>query len=171
MDFAYEIHCYTLELPVGIFLYEMEDIFRILLQLMDRVGVGWVHRHGNGAFNGRKIHDYAAVIISNFSRAELFVCLRPAVGDKVVLSFLIGYPDRRPAGSLGGHHIDRIAILDRKPCNARPDELHHFVLHIAVFINSSDNGECYILRADAGLRFAGQINGYHTRIRKIIGTS
>ena len=147
-----EIHLYTLELFVGVFLYEMENILRILLHLVDGVRVARMHRHGDRAFDSGEINIHTAVIICHFCRIELFVCFRSAVRDKVSLRLFIRYPDGGPAGRLRGHDINRVAVFDREAGNAGADEFHHLVLYIAILIDSSDDAQRHVLRANAGLR-------------------
>ena len=164
-----QIHGHALELLVGLLLDSVEDVPGVFLQLMDGVGVGRVHGHGDGALHRGEIHIDAAVIVSDLGGIELLVGLGSAVGDKVALGLLVRDPDGGPAGGLGGHDINGVAVLDGEVCNAGADKLHGLVLHVAILINRADDGEGHVLGADAGTGCAGEVDGDHAGISKVIG--
>ena len=166
---AHEIHGHTLELFVCLLLYGVEDVLRVFLQFVDGVGVGGMHWHGDGALHRGEIDIHTAVVPGNFGGVQLLVCLGSAVGDEVALGLLVGDPDGGPTGGLGGHDVDRVAVLDGEIGDAGADKLHGLVLHVAVFVHRADDGQSHVLRADAGTGCAGEVNGDHAGIGKIIG--
>ena len=169
MILGHEIHGHALELLVCLLLNGVQDILWILQQLVDGVGVGRVHRHGDGAFHRGKVHIDAAVVVCDLCRVQLLIGFGPAVDGEIAFGLVVGDPDGAPAGGFGGHDVDGVAVLDGEAGNARADEFHGLVLHIAVFVHRADDGERHVLRADAGPGRAGQINGDHAGIRKVVG--
>ena len=169
MVLAEKIHANTLQLPVGFFLHLMENIRRIGQQLVNGEDIGGMHGHGDGAFHGGKVNADAAVVIGHIGRGQRAVGLRPAVGFKIALGFIVGDPDGTPAGGLRGHHIDGVAILDGQVGNARAYKLHYLVFHIAIFIYAPHNGKGHVMGAYTGPGPAGQIDGHHLGAGKVIG--
>ena len=127
-----------------------------------------MHRHGDGAFDGGKIHVYAAVIVCRMLRSHLFVCLRPSVVFKITLCFVVRHPDGAPAGGLRGHDVYGVPVFYRKSRYARTHELHYLIFDIAVLIYCSDDGQGHVMRAYAGPRASGKVDGYGLRISEVI---
>ena len=89
---AVQVDLGTLDLLVGLFLYQMQDVLGVGLQLVDGVGVGGMHGHGDGALHGGKVDVDAAVIVSDLSGVQLLV--DPADGHAECSS--AGSPHRSP---------------------------------------------------------------------------
>ena len=68
---------------------------------------------------------------------------------------IIGSPDGGQAGGLGGHNIHAITVVSSHGRNAWSDELHYFILYIAILVNSSADSQCDIVRSNERLRFSG----------------
>ena len=63
------------------------------------------------------------------------------MNHEVALGLLVGHPDGRPAGGLGGHDVDGVAELDGQICHAGADELHDLVLDVAVLVDSAADAQ------------------------------
>ena len=150
-----QVHRHAFQLLVRVFLNGVKDILRILQQLVNGIGVRRMHRHGNGALNGGKIDIDAAVVVCDFGRIKLLISFGSAMNREVAFGLVVGDPNGTPAGGLGGHDVNGVAVLNRKTGNARANKLHCLVLDIAIFIYGADNGERHILRTDAGLGCSG----------------
>ena len=127
-----------------------------------------MHRHGDGAFDGGKVHVYAAVIICRVLRSHLFVGLRPSVVFKITLCFLVSHPDGAPAGCLRGHDVYGVPVFYRKSCYARTHKFHYLIFYIAVLIDCSDYGQGHVMRSYAGPWASGKVDGYGLRISEVI---
>ena len=171
VEFAVQIHLGTLDLLVGLFLNFVQDVGCVLLQLVDGVGVGGVHRHCDGGLDGGQIDVDATVVVSDLSRLQFLEVLRTAMDGVVTLGLLIGDPDGGPAGGLGGHDVDGVAILDGQAGNAGADELHDLVLDIALLIDGTADAQSHIVGADARARLAGQVDGNDLRTSEVIGSA
>ena len=84
----------TGNLAVGTCLYLMEDITRILLQLLDRIGIAGMHRHGDHRLYPRKIDIDTSIIVGDSLRREFPIGLRTAVKRKIVMDTIICHPYR-----------------------------------------------------------------------------
>ena len=81
----------------------------------------------------------------------------------------IGTPDGAEAGGFRGHHVDAVTIIGIHGGDARSDELHHFVFHVAFLEDRADDRQRHVVRPDARLRLAGQMNRDDARISHVIG--
>ena len=63
-ELGHDVHLGTLDLLVCILLDQVQNVSGVLLQLMDGVGVGGVHGHGDGALHGSELNADAAVTVS-----------------------------------------------------------------------------------------------------------
>ena len=166
-----DVHLGALDLLVGVLLNQVQDVFGVLLKLVDGVGIGGVHGHGNGGLNGGEVNVHAAVVVSNVRGLDLFVSLGTAVDGEVAPGLLVGDPDGGPAGGLGGHNVNGVPELHRKILDAGANELHDLVFHIAVLVHSAADAQGYVVGADAGLRRAGQVNGNDAGAGEVISPS
>ena len=171
VELAVQIHLGTLDLLVGLFLYSVQDIGSVGLQLVDGVGVGGVHRHSDGGLNGAQVDVDAAIVVGHLRRLQLLEVLRTAVDGVVTLGLLIGDPDGGPAGGLGGHDVDGVAILDGQAGNAGADELHDLVLDIALLIDGTADAQSHVVGTDARAGLAGQVDGNDLRTSEVIGAA
>ena len=71
------------------------------------------------------------------------------------LGVIIGSPDRGQTGGLGGHSIHKVTVVSSHRRNARSNELHYFILYIAIFINSAADSQRNIVRSNERRRFSG----------------
>ena len=166
-----EVHLDALELLVGILFHNVEDVSRVLLQLVDRVGVGGMHRHRDRALDGGQVDVDAAVVPGHVGGLEFLVVLRTAVDGQVFPGLVVGDPDGGPAGGLGGHDVDRVAVFHGQAGDAGADELHDLVLDVAVLVDRADDAQSNVVGADAGLGRAGQIDRDDARALEIVGSS
>ena len=130
-----------------------------------------MHRQGDHALNGGQIQLDAAVVVGYIGRFQLFVGLRAVVLLEVLFRNIVCLPDGGPAGGLGGHDIDAVAVVGGKIGNAGADKLHDLVLHIAVGVGGGHQRQRDIVGADAGVGFAGQIDGDHAGVGHVVGTA
>ena len=171
VELAVEVHLSALDLLVGLFLHSVEDVGGVGLQLVDGVGVGGVHGHCDGGLDGVEVDVDAAVVVSHIGRSQLLVSLGTAMDHEVALGLLVGHPDGRPAGGLGGHDVDGVAELDGQICHAGADELHDLVLDVAVLVDSAADAQGHVVGADACAGLAGQIDGDDLRTGEVIGAA
>ena len=171
-DLAHQIHMYlAAQLLVGLILGRLQNFFGVGFQLADGVGVARVHRQRDHALNSGEVQLDAAVVVGNIGGFQLFVGFGAVVLLEILLRHSVGLPDGRPAGGLGGHDIDAVAIVGGKVGNARADELHDLVFHVAVGIGGCHQRQRDVVRADAGVRLAGQVDGYHAGVGHIVGAA
>ena len=67
-EFAVQIHPGTLDLLIGLFLHLVQNVRRILLELVDGIYIAGMHGHCNGALYRRHVHIHASVIVGKLSR-------------------------------------------------------------------------------------------------------
>ena len=113
----------------------------------------------------------AAVVPGHVGGLEFLVVLRTAVDGQIFLGLVIGDPDGGPAGGLGGHNVDGVAVFHGQTGDAGADEFHDLVLDVAVLIDSADNAQGDVVGADAGLGSAGQINRDHAGALEVVGSA
>ncbi len=171
MELTDNVHLRTLDLLVGVLLNQMENVSGVLLQLVDGIGVAGVHGHSDGALYGGQVNVDTAVIVSNVSRLDFLVGFGTAMDGEILFCLFVRDPDGRPAGGLGGHHVDGVAVLHRQVGDTRTDKFHNLILNVAAFVDRADDGKSHILRANAGTGRTGQVNGDHTGTGKVIGTA
>ena len=112
---------------------------------------------------------YTAIIVCDIGRFQALVGLRTTVLRQETVRVGVGTPDGTQAGGFRGHHVDAVAIISVHGGDARPDEFHHFVFHIPFLEDCADDCQRDVVRADARLRFACQINRDDARISHVIG--
>ena len=83
----------------------------------------------------------------------------------------VGFPDGGPAGGLGGHDVDAVAVFHGQLGHAGAHELHHLVLHIAVGIHRAADGQGHVLGAHAGAGFAVQVDQDDAGTGHVIGAA
>ena len=159
------------QLLVGLILSSLQNLFRVGFQFADRVSVARVHRQGDHALDRRQIQLNAAVIVGHIGGLQFLVGLRAVVLLEVLLCNIVRLPDGGPAGCLGGHNINAVAVVGGKIGNAGADKLHDPVLHIAVGVGGGHQRQRDIVGADAGVGLAGQIDGDHAGVGHIIGAA
>ena len=90
---------------------------------------------------------------------------------EVLFRNIVCLPDGGPAGCLGGHDVDAVAVIGTQIGNAGADKLHDLVLHIAVGVGGGHQRQRDIMGADTGVGLAGQIDGDHAGVGHIVGAA
>ena len=171
-DLADEVHLdLAAQLPVGLVLCRLQDLFGVGLQLADRVGVAGVHRQRDHALDGGEVQLNAAVVVGHVGGLQFLISLGAAMLHKIFLRGIVGLPDGGPAGRLGGHDVDAVAVVGTQVCHAGADELHDLVLHIAVGVGRGNQRQRNVVRADARSGLAGQVDGNDPGIAHIVGAA
>ena len=171
-DLADEVHLdLAAQLPVGLVLRRLQDLFGVGLQLADRVGVAGVHRQRDHALDGGEVQLNAAVVVGHVGGLQFLISLGAAMLHKIFLRGIVGLPDGGPAGRLGGHDVDAVAVVGTQVRHAGADELHDLVLHIAVGVGRGNQRQRDIVRADARSGLAGQVDGNDPGIAHIVGAA
>ena len=169
MNFAHQIQAQVriLDKFLGIFLDTVQNICHICVQFTNLETVRGVERKRDHTVDGGQVDVNAAVIISNISGVELFEISSTAMLHQEGFRILIGAPDGRQAGGFCRHHIDAVAVIGGHGRDAGSDKLHDFVLDVTIGKDSRNNGDGNILRSDAGIGLAIQIDCYDLRTGSI----
>ena len=171
-DLADQVHLdLAAQLLIGLILSSLQNLFRVGFQFADWVSVAGVHRQGDHALNGGQIQLNAAVIVGHIGGLQFLVGLGAVVLLKILLRGIVSLPDGRPAGRLGRHDINAVAVISAKIGNAGADKLHDLVLHIAVGVGGGHQRQRDIMGADTGVGLAGQVDGDHAGVGHIVGAA
>ena len=146
-----------------------EQFLGVFAELADRVGVGGMEGQRDHRLDSGKIDLHQPVVHRALLRVQRRIFLRAQMGFIPALHLLVGLPDRGKAGGFGRHDVDAVAVFDGEVGNAFANEFHDLVLDKAAGEHLFDDGQRHILRADALLRLAGQVDRHHIGIGDIIG--
>ena len=155
----------------GLELHLMQDVLEVLVELVDLKAVGRMERQRDHGLDTRQIDFDAAVVVGNIGGLELAVVLAATVHGQKRVRVLVGSPDARQTGGLGGHNVDAVAVVGRHARDARAHELHDLVLNVALGKDGADDGERHVVRADAGARGAREVDGNDAGIGDIVGVA
>ena len=155
----------------GLKLHLMQDVLEVLVELVNLKAVGRMERQGDHGLDARQIDLDAAVVVGNIGGLELAVVVAATVHGQKRARVLVGGPDARQAGGLGGHDVDAVAVIGRHACDARAHELHDLVLNVTLGKDGADDGERHVVRADAGARGAREVDGNDAGIGDIVGVA
>ncbi len=146
-----------------------QNILQVRVQLVDRISVARVERHGDHRADFREIDADHTVVICRFARRELHIISASSVNVVKFLHGSVRLPDRRQTGGLGCHNINSDAVVHTQIRHTVAEELHHLIVHIPVCEYLADNGERNILRSDKRRRLSGQTDADHLRHIDIVG--
>jgi len=152
-------------------LHLVQDVLEILVELVNLEAVGRMERQRDHGLDARQIDLDAAVVVGNIGGLELAVVVAAAVHGQKRVCVLVGSPDARQAGGLGGHDIDAVAVVSRHTRDAGAHKLHDLVLNVALGKDGADDGERHIVRADAGARGAREVDGDDAGIGNVVGVA
>ena len=155
----------------GLELHLAQDVLEVLVELVDLKAVGRMEWQRNHGLDARQIDLDAAVVVGNIGGLELAVVVAAAVHGQKRVRVLVGGPDARQAGGLGGHDVDAVAVVGRHARDAGAHKLHDLVLNVALGKDGSDDGERHIVRADAGARGAREVDGDDAGIGDVVGVT
>ena len=171
-DLAHQVHVdLATQLLVGLVLGRLQNLFGVGFQLTDGVGIAGVHRQRNHALDGGEVQFDAAVIVGHVGGLQLFVGFGAIVLREIFFRHIVGLPDGGPAGGLGGHDVDAVAVVSGEVGHTGADELHDLVFHVAVGVGGSHQRQRHIVGADAGVGLAGQVDGHHAGVGHIVGAA
>ena len=155
----------------GLELHLMQDVLEVLVELVDLKAVRRMERQRDHGLDTRQIDFDAAVVVGNIGGLELAVVLAATVHGQKRVRVLVGGPDARQAGGLGGHDVDAVAVVGRHARDTGAHELHNLVLNVTLGKDGADDGERHIVRADAGTRGAREVDGDNAGIGNIVGVT
>jgi len=155
----------------GLELHLVKDVLEVLVELVNLKAVGRMERQRNHGLDARQIDLDAAVVVGNIGRLELAVVVAAAVHGQKRVRVLVGGPDARQAGGLGGHDVNAVAVVGRHARDARAHKLHDIVLDVALGKDGANDGERHVVRADAGARGAREVDGHDAGIGDIVGVA
>ena len=155
----------------GLELHLMQDVLEVLVELVNLEAVGRMERQRDHGLDVRQIDLDAAVVVGNIGGLELAVVVAAAMHGQKRVRILVGGPDARQAGGLGGHDVDTVAVVGRHTRDAGAHKLHDLVLDVALGKDGADNGERHVVRADAGTRGARKVDGNDAGIGDIVGVA
>ena len=155
----------------GLELHLVKDVLEVLVELVDLKAVGRMERQRDHGLDARQIDLDAAVVVGDIGGLELAVVVAAAVHGQKCVCVLVGGPNARQAGGLGGHDIDAVAVIGRHARDARAHELHDLVLDVALGKDGTDDGERHVVRANAGARGAREVDGDNAGIGDIVGVA
>ena len=155
----------------GLELDLMQDVLEVLVELLDLKAIGRMERQRDHGLDARQVDLDAAVVIGDISGLELAVVVAAAVHGQKRVRVLVGGPDARQAGGLGGHDIDAVAVVGRHARDARAHKLHDLVLDVTLGKDGADDGKRHIVRADSGARGAREVDGDDAGIGNVVGVA
>ena len=155
----------------GLELHLVKDVLEVLVELVNLEAVGRMERQRDHGLDARQIDLDAAVVVGNIGGLELAVVVAAAVHGQKRVRVLVGGPDARQAGGLGGHDIDAVTVVGRHARDAGAHKLHDLVLDVALGKDGADDGERHVVRADAGARGAREVDGNNAGIGNIVGVT
>ena len=155
----------------GLELHLVKDVLEVLVELVNLEAVGRMERQRDHGLDARQIDLDAAVVVGNIGRLELAVVVAAAVHGQKRVRVLVGGPDARQAGGLGGHDIDAVTVVGRHARDAGAHKLHDLVLDVALGKDGADDGERHVVRADAGARGAREVDGNNAGIGDVVGVT
>ena len=155
----------------GLELHLMQDVLEVLVELVDLEAVGRMERQRDHGLDARQVDLDATVVVGDIGGLELAVVVAAAVHGQKCVCVLVGSPDARQAGGLGGHYVDAVAVVGRHARNTRTHELHDLILDVALGKDGTDDGERHVMRADAGTRGAHEVNGNDAGIGNVVGVA
>ena len=146
-----------------------EDLLGVSQKIVDGVDVGGMEGQGDHGFHLVKINVDHGVIVSHVGRGKLLVLLGSAVNLVVLLDHFIGDPDGGQAGCLGGHDVDAVSEVDGKSLHTRSHEFQHLVLNKAVSKGGAHQSQRHVVRADALLGGAVEVDHNHLGAVHVVG--
>ena len=152
-------------------LHLVQDVLEVLVELVDLKAIGRMERQRDHGLDARQVDLDATVVVGDIGGLELAVVVAAAVHGQKRVRVLVGGPDARQAGGLGGHDIDAVAVIGRHVRDARAHKLHDLVLNVTLGKDSADDGERHIVRADAGTRGTREVDGHDAGIGDIVGVA
>ena len=155
----------------GLELHLVQDVLEVLVELVNLKAVGRMERQRDHGLDARQIDLDAAVVVGNIGGLELAVVVAAAVHGQKCVCVLVGSPDARQTGGLGGHDVDAVAVIGRHARDARAHKLHDLVLDVALGKDGTDDGERHVVRANAGARGAREVDGNDAGIGDIVGVA
>ena len=155
----------------GLKLHLVKDVLEVLIELVDLKAVGRMERQRDHGLDARQVDLDAAVVVGDIGGLELAVVVAAAVHGQECVRVLVGGPDARQAGGLGGHDVDAVAVVGRHARDAGAHELHDLVLNVALGKDGADDGERHVVRADAGARGTREVDGNDAGIGDIVGVA
>ena len=155
----------------GLELHLMQDVLEVLVELLDLKAVGRMERQRDHGLDVRQIDLDAAIVVGNIGGLELAVVVAAAMHGQKRVRILVGGPDARQAGGLGGHDVDAVAVVGRHARDTGAHELHNLVLNVTLGKDGTDDGERHVVRADAGARGAREVDGNDAGIGDIVGVA
>ena len=155
----------------GLELRLVQNVLEVLVELVNLKTVGRMERQRDHGLDARQVNLDATVVVGDIGGLELAVVVAAAVHGQECVRVLVGGPDARQAGGLGGHDIDAVAVIGRHACDARAHKLHDLVLDVALGKDGADDGERHVVRADAGARGAREADGDNAGIGNVVGVA
>ena len=155
----------------GLELHLVKDVLEVLVELVDLKAVRRMERQRDHGLDTRQIDFDAAVVVGNIGGLELAVVLAATVHGQKRVRVLVGGPDARQAGGLGGHDVDAVAVIGRHVRDARAHELHDLILNVTLGKDGTDDGERHVVRANAGVRGAREVDGNDAGIGNVVGVA
>ncbi len=136
-----------------------EQVFGVLVELSDGVGVARVEGQGDHRFDSGKIHMHNLVVPGTFFGIELLVGICAAVGREEFVNHFVCLPDTGEAGGFSGHDVDAEAVVHGEGRNAGANEFHDAVLHDGIAEHRTDDRDGNVVGANAGAKLAGEVDG------------
>ena len=155
----------------GFFLDLVQNVTEVRVQFINFKGIAGVERQRNHRLDGGQINIDHTIVIGSGGGVKLAVIIAAAMHGQEFAGLFIGAPNGGQAGGFGRHNVNAVAVIGGHARHAGTDELHDLILDIAVLEHCTDNRQCNILRADAGVRLAVQIDADDSGISNIIGVA
>ena len=169
-DVAAQIHGdLAAQLLVAGLFHLLEDALGIGLQLMDGVGDGGMEGQRDHTLNLAQVDMDNAVVISAVFGLQLLKVFGTADIFVIGLDLFVGDPDGGQAGGLGGHNVHADTEVTGQLLHTGADELQNLVLHVAVGEGCGNQSDGHVLRADALLGLAVQIDHNHFGSGHVVG--
>ena len=124
----------------GLELHLVQDVLVVL------EAVGRMERQCDHGLDARQVDLDATVVVGDIGGLELAIVVAAAVHGQKRVRVLVGGPDARQAGGLGGHDVNAVAVVGRHARDARAHKLHDIVLDVALGKDGANDGERHIVR-------------------------
>ena len=105
-----------------------------------------------------------AIIGGRLLLGQGLVLRHTAMAVQPIFDDFVCLPDGGKTGGFRSHYIDAKTIIHIQRGYTGPHKLQYFVFYKSAFENRLNQSQCYVLRADARLGFAGQVYGDDLRI-------
>ena len=158
MDFIGEADvCFGIT-GLGVGLHLRQNFRRVIQKFPNGPGVGRVEGQRDHRLHFGQVNFNVFVIPGKFAGMQFFVFTGTLMGFVEAPDFAVRFPDRGKAGGFGGHDIDPVSEVNGQQRRAGTGKFQNAVVYKTGGEGSFYQGDRHVMRADAALGSAGQID-------------